>query len=246
MSDIAINAIRYYGLVNARRSDSPNPHNGEFVGKEDNGEADIGFDCSGFFCHVMVESGYSINYETTGGYSISKAFTTISKEEVLPGDMITFTKHMGIVIQYDQKSSLGKFIHMSGSDNKGVVKISYFVTDIRNYMSTLNVDKPLDPDHKAFQYGVLKPIISLRRVREDRYSYKVDLHVNASNPNPTLRPLGTSIYSNYILKIPKTKRILAKMNKNMTIPKKLQCKSEPRLDGYVGLISKLWGKLPDF
>ena len=186
MSDVAKNALRYYGITNAIRSDAPNPHNGQVVGKLSDGSAILGFDCSGFFCHVMIESGYRINYEPCDGYLKSASFETISENELKPGDMILFTGHIGIVTEYDHASSIGRFIHMSGSNNIGSIKISYFVTNIDKLLHRTDHTQPTGPNIKSIKYGNTKPIVSLRRIKKNHYSNGLDLHLDNSNPNPTL------------------------------------------------------------
>ena len=63
MSDIVKNALRY-NTLNSKLSDPPHPHNGELDGNTSKIRLD--FDCSGFVCHVLLESGYRIDYESTG------------------------------------------------------------------------------------------------------------------------------------------------------------------------------------
>src|ERR1039457_2492467 len=166
MSDIAQNALRY-NTSNTKRSDPPNPHNGATIDKQGNGEAIIGFDCSGFVCHVIIESGYRINYEPCAGLSASKAFTTIDQAETQPGDIILFDGHVGIVIEYDRTKYLGRFIHMSGSKTKpGSIKKSYFVSDANEYRKLFkqNGKTPKAPDGKDIGYGSSRAITAFRRI----------------------------------------------------------------------------------
>jgi cell wall-associated NlpC family hydrolase len=109
MSDIVQNALRY-NSTNTDRSDPPNPHNGQEVGKQDDGKSIIGFDCSGFVCHVMIESGYRINYERPSSLTNSQAFYDVATNEAWPGDIILFSGHVGIVIEYDSNTGIGKRI----------------------------------------------------------------------------------------------------------------------------------------
>jgi hypothetical protein len=197
MSDVAQNALRYSNK-NTRRSDPPNPHNGENINKNT-----VGFDCSGFVCHVIIESGYRINYESTGALLKSKAFTEIKLfSQVQAGDIILFSGHAGIVIEYDNAKFLGRFIHMSGKNNDGDIKISYFITTKQGYKEffKLHGDNLLAPDGSYITYGTNMLVSGFRRIKSDRYSAEIDLHVNGSNPNPTLSPLGTSVYSKYLRK----------------------------------------------
>jgi cell wall-associated NlpC family hydrolase len=259
MSDIVQNALRY-NSANTDRSDPPNPHNGQEVGKQDDGQSIIGFDCSGFVCHVMIESGYRIDYESTGGLSNSKAFSDVATNEARPGDIILFSGHVGIVIEYDSNTGVGKFIHMRGSNNDGVITQSYFI-------NTKPKSKQLDPNGKPFYYGISRKINKFRRINTDRYSTEVDLHLNNSNPNPTLRPLGKYVYTNYKVKTPKTIQSKANnsssvkrnsdhsrkstnasqtiANKIKTAPKhkKIKTKSIPSFEGYVHLIKRFWNNL---
>lgn len=230
MSDIAQNALRY-NSTNTKRSDPPNPHNGQLVDKQDNGEAVIGFDCSGFACHVIIESGYRIDYESTSSLVISKAFTTVSNEDAQPGDIILFPGHVGIVTAYDSTTSLGSFIHMSGGNNEGGLKISYFVTD-------------QDKNNKSIYYGIRKKIVNIRRINNDRYSAEVDLHLNGSNPQATLRPLGIRVYSNHKVKTPGTKQAAAKNTAKLPSTKQIRQKSVPQENGYIKLVKRIWANLP--
>ncbi|WP_460597344.1 NlpC/P60 family protein [Geomonas sp. Red276] len=197
MSDIAQNSQRY-GTGNTRRSDLPNPHNGEVV---ETGV--LGFDCSGFVCHVLIESGYRLDYESTRGLISCSAFDKTEPEDVRPGDIILFSGHVGIVVEYDHQRSLGRFIHMSGRNNKGGITTSYFITDIKTFRGQSNKkSRPFDPDGKPITYGYDRPINSFKRVKNSRYSADLDVHLNGANQLPTLRPLGTRVYSNRNIKRP--------------------------------------------
>jgi hypothetical protein len=243
MSDIVQNALRYYNCPSVDRSDYPNPHNGQVVGKQGNGENIIGFDCSGFICHVMNESGYRNDYEPTRALSGSKALTKKTEDEVLPGDLILFEGHVGIVTEYDPATFVGKFIHMSGNSRKGgKIKISDFVSDIDKYVQKFNKKIPINTSGSPFNYyGTTKPVKEFLRINNDRYSAEVDLHINGSNPLPTLRPLGVNVYRNYVLKKPKANSILAEKPRNLPIHKKPSYKSVPlRKDSYT-LIKRMWG-----
>jgi hypothetical protein len=245
MSDVAQNALRY-NSTNTTRSDTANFHNGQEIGQQENGGVMIGFDCSGFVCHVILESGYRIDYEPTGGLSGSNAFTTVS-DGADPGDIILFNGHVGIVIEYDSASALGKFIHMSGDRKRGgVIKISYFVTDVNKYseVSRQHKDKaPRGPDKMTIIYGTSRPITALRRVNSNRYSANVDLHINGSNANPILRPLGTRIYSKHILKAQKkSPKRVSRIKAQQPNPIQTKRKSIPPSAGYVNLIRRIWGK----
>ncbi len=237
MSDIVQNALRY-DTTNTNRSDPPNPHNGQKVDKQESGEAIIGFDCSGFVCHVMIESGYRIDYESTAGLAASKAFSDVATDNEQSGDIILFSGHVGIVIEYNSNTKIGKFIHMSGRNNEGEIKRSYFITTKPN-------PKQLDPDGNPFYYGTSRPLRMFRRVNNDRYSAEVDLHINGTNPLPTLRPLGVNVYRNYVLKkpktIPKTTPTLAEKPRNLPIHKKPQYESVPQRNGFYTLIKRIWG-----
>ena len=230
MSDIAQNALRY-NSVNTKRSDPPNPHNGQLVDNQDNGEAVIGFDCSGFACHVIIESGYRIDYESTSSLVISKAFTTVSNEDAQHGDIILFQGHVGIVTDYDSTTSLGSFIHMSGRNNEGGIKISYFVTD-------------QNKSDKSIYYGIKRKIVTIRRINKDRYSAEVDLHLNGSNPNAILRPLGIRVYSNHKVKTPDTKQSAVINTTKLPSTYQIKQKSVPQENGYIKLVKRIWANLP--
>lgn len=245
MSDIAHNALRY-NSTNTTRSDAPNFHNGQEIGQQENGDVMIGFDCSGFVCHVILESGYRIDYEPTGGLSGSNAFTTVS-DGADHGDIILFNGHVGIVIEYDSTTALGKFVHMSGDRKRGgVIKISYFVTDVNKYSEVSRQPKdraPRGPDKMTIIHGTSRPIIALRRVNSNRYSANVDLHMNGSNAKPVLRPLGTKIYSKHILKTNKrSPKRVSTIKAQQPTPIQIKRKSTPLAAGYVNLIRRIWGR----
>lgn len=245
MSDIVQNALRYYNCPGVDRSDYPNPHNGQTVGKQSNGESIIGFDCSGFVCHVLNESGYRNDYEPTKALSGSKAFTEKNEDEVMPGDIILFNGHVGIVTEYDPTTYVGKFIHMSGDSSGGEISISDFVSSINKYKQKFKKQLPTNASGKTFNYyGTKKPVDKFIRINNDRYSAEVDLHINGSNPQPTLKPLGIRVYSNHKLKTPSTKQTVAKKTKTSPAPHKLKHKSIPQQNGYIQLINRIWGKLP--
>lgn len=252
MSDIVQNALRYYNNPGVDRSDSPNPHNGEVISKHDNGTSVIGFDCSGFVCHVMIESGYRVDYEFTSLLSGSKAYITVDKSQVQPGDIILFSGHVGIVLEYDHAKFLGRFIHMSGKNNEGEIKKSYFITDKDIYKQLFNpaITKKGNmaaPDGgESIGYGVTRTITAFRRINKDRYSPEADLHINGSNPQPTLKPLGISVYSKHKIKTTNATQKVAKKTKTSPSTHKLKHKSVPLQDGYIKLIKRMWASLPSF
>ena len=239
MGDIAQNALRYFNCPNVDRSDYPKPHNGQII--RDNV---IGFDCSGFVCHVLIESGYRVDYDGgTSGFKNSNAFTKKNADEVLSGDIILFDGHVGIVTEYDPNTYIGKFIHMNGDNKKGgKITISDFVSDIDNYVKKFNRKTPINPSGKLFDYyGTTKPITKFLRINNTRYSAQIDLHLNGGNLQPTLRPLGTNVYRNYVMKKPDTTSNLAKKRKNLPIHKKPQCKNVPNRNGAYNLVKSIWG-----
>ena len=250
MSDIAQNGLRY-NPTNTARSDCFNSHNGQVVSELKPGGVVIGFDCSGFVCHVIIESGYRIDYDATYNLITSKAFSSVSDNNAQSGDIILFDGHVGIVTEYDPSTALGKFIHMSGNSKKGgVLKLSYFVSNEDKYRQLLNQTKVRalrGPDNNTIIYGTSRPVIALRRVNTNRYSADVDLHVNGSNPYPTLRTLGTTVYSDHIRKTQKrSKSTKSKKNKNLPSTKDLQYENVPHKDGSFDLIKRMFGNLPDF
>jgi hypothetical protein len=196
VSDILQNAQRY-GVTNTKRSDSPKSHNGQILEKNV-----IGFDCSGFVTHVIIESGYRIDYHPTGGFLKSKAFTDIPPSSAQPSDIIMFNGHVGIVVEYDHSKFLGRFIHMSGKNNVGKIATSFFITKKSSYklLSKQNGPQLLAPDGTYITFGTDRTVTGFRRIKSDRYSAEIDLHLNGNNPNPTLSPLGTSVYSKYLRK----------------------------------------------
>ena len=242
MSDIAQNALRYNTENTVRRGNGHN--NGEIVGKQKNGDPIVGFDCSGFVCHVIIESGYRIDYVTTGGFSSSNAFSKTPTNNVLPGDVIHFGGHVGIVIEYDSNTGTGSFKHMSGTGEVGEMSFSYFITkQPKKNQKT--------PDGKNYYYGA-RGIVSFYRVNNNRYSAEVDLHLNGSNPKPTLRPLGRYVYRDYVTSIEKAQKAAKYKanleNKTINIPtqKKLKTMSVPDQDGYNNLNKRIYGNLPDY
>lgn len=231
MSDVALNSLRYND-TNTRRSDPPNRHHGELEIIAD--KAFLNFDCSGFVCHVLIESGYRIDYHSTGAFLTSKGFSTVPPEEVQAGDIILFGGHVGIVIEYANSTHLGRFIHMHGKDDVGGIKISEFVSV-----------KSTDSNNRY--YGTRRAIKGFRRVKKERYSGTVDLHINNSNPTPTLRPLGTMVYSNYVRKTSKpAKTALLDKTGHLPAKKPLKLKSVPPDKGLTGLIARLYSHLPSF
>lgn len=242
MSDIALNASRY-DIDKVKRSDPPNPHNGENV------NGGIGFDCSGFVCHVIIESGYRINYEGTSTLITSKAFTTIPESSVQPGDIILFRGHVGIVMGYTHKIGLGRFIHMSGENNKGRIKTSFFITDCGRYRhaSGESDDSPLkDPAGESIRYGVSRPIKAFRRVNGNRYSIAADLHIDGSKPHPILRSLGTRVYSETRLRTTKAQTKIVETRQSLPSPNPLKPQPVPDWVGYSAvLLKKAWGKLTE-
>ena len=190
----------------------------------------------GSYCHVLLESGYRIDYEGTGTLASSKAYTTVGAADVQPGDLILFNGHVGIVTEYDTPTLTGRFIHMSGKNNKGTLKTS-------DFKSPRNDNKSVKLLYDE-GYATTRPITAFLRINKDRYWSQLDLHINESNPNPTLRPLGTAVYSNYVCKRPKpAKSHLAKKIHNSPTHTRHQIQKIPKNDGYLALLSRMWGKL---
>jgi hypothetical protein len=190
MSDIVHNALRY-DANNTRRVDVPANNTGQQTGLEYNKMPIIGFDCSGYYYHVVRESGYSIARECTSSYLISQQFTDISWKDVLPGDMINFGNHIGIVISYDSNTQLGTFNHMNGQNNKGELINSVFTTD-------QEVKK--DNEGKNIYYGIKRKIKVFRRVKEEYYNPELDFHKDGGNNNPVLEPIGCNTKKKKALK----------------------------------------------
>jgi len=83
------------------------------------GASPSGFDCSGFTYYVFKQMGYSLNRSASAQY---KNGTSVSKSELIPGDLVFFSRgsisvgHVGIYI------GNGNFIHSSSPGD--VVKIT--------------------------------------------------------------------------------------------------------------------------
>ncbi len=92
-----------------------------------------GFDCSGFTSYVFKQFGYSLNRTSTGQYKNDGV--RVDKSELIPGDLVFFTTHVGIYI------GGGNFIHASSSGD--YVKItslsdSYY---LKHYLGAARVIK---------------------------------------------------------------------------------------------------------
>lgn len=232
MSDISANAKRY-DQKNTVRSDPPNPHNGELVRANA-----IGFDCSGFVCHVINESGYRIDYESTSAMRQSKGFISIRTEDAQPGDLVLFKGHVGIILSYDKSSTLGSFIHMSGQRNIGVIRTTRFILNHEKYSYA---SEAANQDVISVATNITsQKVLYILRVRTERYSAEADLHYTGQNPFPILRPLGTAIYTKHVRKKPK-ERVLAAAIGPKRAP--VQTKSSPTRKGNEALLSRLWGDL---
>jgi hypothetical protein len=235
MSDISRNAIRYTNS-NTKRSDHPNPHNGEIIDKQKNGSPVIGFDCSGFVCHVLIESGYRVDYEGTSGIRVSSAYVDIANfDDVKPGDLILFEGHVGIVIQYHVSASIGKFIHMKGSNNQGKLTTSGFVTNENKYKQHLD-EIPVNQRPQYFYYGKIQKIIAFKRVKNERYSHLLDLHYKEADLGPTSRPLGTNLYYRFVRQ---TRALKGKGTKSLPREKKIK-KNLPIIKKLY-LLDRMWG-----
>ena len=80
-----------------------------------NGCSTSGFDCSGFVVYVYAQFGFKLSHYTG---DLKKTGTKVSKEDLLPGDLVFFRKnhHVGIYL------GDGNFVH--ASSGKGVVLVS--------------------------------------------------------------------------------------------------------------------------
>ena len=141
----------------------------------------IGFDCSGYFYHVMRESGYGIGRASAASYLKSGNFTDVYYDDVKPGDMINFVNHIGIVIEYNPVTGKGDFVHMSGGSppNHGRLRTSPFTTG---------------KDKKYITYySITRPIKAFRRVKEENYKPELDFHKDCKNSNPVLQPIPENL-----------------------------------------------------
>ena len=94
------------------------------------GSSPSGFDCSGFVQYVMRACGYTVGRGSDAQYFDGEG-TYVSKEELVPGDMVFFagtyatsgTSHVGIYI------GDGNFIHASSSGSVKITDLysSYYV-----------------------------------------------------------------------------------------------------------------------
>ena len=74
------------------------------------------FDCSGFVFWCLNQVGVNVDYMTTLGWTTSTKFEKVEKfEDLIPGDLLVITGHMGIVAEnetiIDASSSNGKVVH---------------------------------------------------------------------------------------------------------------------------------------
>ena len=94
MSDILQNAQAYDG-TNTTRVDTPGMNNGQAIVDK---PGVVGFDCSGFYDHVMKESGYDTGTRTgVEGYkSRTDVIQNVDPLDVRPGDTVIFDKHIGV------------------------------------------------------------------------------------------------------------------------------------------------------
>src|SRR5574340_93105 len=164
MSDILTNAQRY-DSSNTERVDMIGLNYGQPVADR---PGVIGFDCSGYFFHVMRESGYPVEHVWVDAYRQSPMFESVALADVEPGDAVFFQGHMGFVVEYNPLTGLGKFRHMSGSNNVGEIKDSDFSTNGNGY------------------WGGTKPFVSIRRVVQSTYDPSLDNHADGST-SPVLR-----------------------------------------------------------
>lgn len=75
------------------------------------GKTRAGLDCSGFVYYSLNNSGYKIRYMTSAGWAKSSYKTINSMSDLKPGDIVTFSGHVGIYI------GDGKMIDSSSSEN---------------------------------------------------------------------------------------------------------------------------------
>ncbi len=94
------------------------------------GKGPKGFDCSGFTSYVFNQFGYSLNPSSGGQYGQGEK---ISREEVLPGDLLFFTGrsaksgrvgHVGMAISNDPATGEITFIHAAISGGIRIDRVS--------------------------------------------------------------------------------------------------------------------------
>jgi cell wall-associated NlpC family hydrolase len=79
------------------------------------------FDCSGFVYYCLNQSGYAIEYMTSGGWASSDYETVTGVENLQRGDIVCFSGHVGIY--------LGDGVMMDASNSANAIRIT---NDIRN------------------------------------------------------------------------------------------------------------------
>ncbi len=79
------------------------------------------FDCSGFVYYCLNQSGYAIEYMTSGGWANSGYETVTGMENLQRGDIVCFSGHVGIY--------LGDGMMIDASNSANAIRIT---NDIRN------------------------------------------------------------------------------------------------------------------
>ena len=171
MSDILKNATRY-NATNSSRIDGAGKNTGS-VRSADGSQ--IRFDCSGLVYHVLRESGYNVPYDSSSVMADVNTFKgnwatpVTNPDSVLPGTLVYFNGHVGIVSTYDSTTGRGTFLSMTGKNNNGLVKPEEpFTTN--------------DSD-VGQMWGANKSFKGFAAVKPELYDPSLDQHANGANPD---------------------------------------------------------------
>ena len=140
----------------------------------------IPVDCSYFVYLAMLENGYAVKYFTTSDFDLYTVGVALYYEKradakyIAPGDVVLFEGHVGIVVNYDAKTKIGKFI---GAQNKGIYT-KEFVTDKNKngiWGSYYAYNGAFEPNMGSYSPTKAKELLEqfencyhVRRAREDR------------------------------------------------------------------------------
>lgn len=184
MSDILQNA-NLYTPTNTARVDVGGQNAGQTVAGQ---SGVVGFDCSGYYYHVMRESGYDISHMSTSAYAQSSAIQDVANADVRPGDTVFFEGHMGFVVSYNAVTQTGIYRSMTGSHNNGTLKDSPFSTT--NLPAANNGPQYWGVSESA-SGNTGKSFMGFGRIDPSTYKPELDLHKDG-NQNPVLHPLDVA------------------------------------------------------